>query len=238
MELAPSSLAQWEIKSDGECVTLLLDILDGVTYLHGERIIHRDIKPANILLTRIEPPLWKLTDFGLSKKLEAEALSTSTFCGSEMYLAPEVDGLPHSIYTYAVDLWSIGVVGVEYSCGFGLAAKQVGKKWCTAVHERSKGSRLAAYLTKMLDMTPEKRPSASDMWLKLKEQHGDRGKQRPAEASTLRRVHEERVRSPSSSSDPSREQPRKSKKRLFIDSFGPAANENKLDAGGETSALR
>lgn len=39
-------------------------VLDGLSYLHGHRIMHRDIKPSNILLTRNGDI--KLCDFGVS----------------------------------------------------------------------------------------------------------------------------------------------------------------------------
>ena len=35
-----------------------------------------------------------------------------------LHLAPEVVGLEFSLYTKAIDIWSVGVVSVEYSCGF------------------------------------------------------------------------------------------------------------------------
>lgn len=176
MELALMSLAECKVESDGDCVTLLLHVLDGLDFLHGHNIMHRDIKPANILLTKKDPPKWKLSDFGLSKENEVFA---STFCGSPSYLAPEVDNLAFSVYSNAVDIWSVGVVGVEYSCGIDLNTRRLLKgmsnrrAWCVAVGERSKASRLAPYLTAMLDMAAPRRPSAGEMRARLQDWRSD-----------------------------------------------------------------
>ena len=39
----------------GEMVRIFIDVLDGLSYAHGEGIIHRDLKPANIMLTKDGP---------------------------------------------------------------------------------------------------------------------------------------------------------------------------------------
>ncbi len=43
-----------------------LGVIEGVTYLHSQRVVHRDIKPANILCFGTEP-VAKICDFGFSK---------------------------------------------------------------------------------------------------------------------------------------------------------------------------
>ena len=169
MELAAKSLADCKPTEHGDCTTILKHIFAGLAYLHGEKIIHRDVKPGNILLTNWNPPEWKLTDFGLSKIAEV----TTTFCGSPLYLAPEVGMLEYSAYTTAIDVWAVGVVGVEYTCGFAAGStrylKNVTKRdtWCSAVVQQSKCSELAALLGVILQVAPSKRPSANDMVCKL-----------------------------------------------------------------------
>ena len=79
-----------------------------ISYLHKNGIIYRDIKPENILLD--EGGHIKLTDFGLSKPLEA-GKTTSTFCGTVDYLAPEV--VKKEPYTQMVDWWSYGILIYE-----------------------------------------------------------------------------------------------------------------------------
>src|ERR1700761_6955513 len=50
---------------------IALEILSGLTYLHGQKIIHRDLKPANILFktSKLGTEVVKLTDFGISRDL-------------------------------------------------------------------------------------------------------------------------------------------------------------------------
>jgi serine/threonine protein kinase len=72
-------------------------------------VIYRDLKPENILL---DPEGYvKLTDFGLSKILTDVDGSTSSFCGTVDYLAPEV--ICHLPYGTAVDWWALGVLVFE-----------------------------------------------------------------------------------------------------------------------------
>jgi serine/threonine protein kinase len=54
--------------------------------LHREGIVYRDLKPDNILIGA--DGHLKLADFGLAKEIHAS--STSSFCGTIDYIAPEV----------------------------------------------------------------------------------------------------------------------------------------------------
>ena len=52
----------------------------------------------------------KITDFGLSKFVDAVSLM-KTFCGTPSYLAPEIlKTAGAGSYTQAVDAWSLGVI--------------------------------------------------------------------------------------------------------------------------------
>ena len=41
------------------------DLMEGVEYLHSQRVIHKDIKPQNLLLSPDET--LKITDFGVAE---------------------------------------------------------------------------------------------------------------------------------------------------------------------------
>ncbi|CCG80711.1 Serine/threonine-protein kinase cds1 [Taphrina deformans PYCC 5710] len=91
---------------------IIMQILDALVYCHKIGIAHRDIKPENILLTRDDPPVAKLTDFGLAKMVEPGSF-LKTFCGTLTYVAPEVISMHGRIagaYSTAVDMWSMGCV--------------------------------------------------------------------------------------------------------------------------------
>ncbi|KZT21814.1 kinase-like protein [Neolentinus lepideus HHB14362 ss-1] len=84
-------------------------ILQGLAYLHSQRIIHRDIKPSNILVSR--QGVVKLCDFGVSGELvNSEA---QTFTGSSLYMAPErIHGQKYNIRS---DVWSTGLSLLEFA---------------------------------------------------------------------------------------------------------------------------
>ena len=100
---------------------LLIDVLQGLSFLHRSDIIHRDVKPANILVKKTpNGPLAKITDFGISKKTDTPATSSSSSSSlivSIPYMAPEQlnaqkYGIGEKIH-YNIDLWSLGVTIYE-----------------------------------------------------------------------------------------------------------------------------
>jgi polo-like kinase 1 len=92
--------------TEDETATYARQILEGLVYLHANRVIHRDLKLQNFLLSNAGT--LKLGDFGLSAKLEDDDDKRMTVCGTPGYLSPEV--LEHiDGQTYSVDIWATGV---------------------------------------------------------------------------------------------------------------------------------
>ncbi|MUL33950.1 serine/threonine-protein kinase [Priestia megaterium] len=92
-------------KTIKEISLIVLDILEGVKFLHNKNICHGDIKPQNILFNNREV---KLTDFGTSKFIENIFVKTADAGGTWAYMAPEVAG---SNKRYLIsDIYSLGVL--------------------------------------------------------------------------------------------------------------------------------
>ncbi|MFH4977239.1 hypothetical protein AB6A40_003948 [Gnathostoma spinigerum] len=92
-----------------------LHIARAIEAIYNRGIIHRDLKPQNLLLcvpNRRSKPLvseivLKLADFGFARFLNEGAMA-ATFCGSPMYMAPEV--IMSLKYCGKADLWSVGTI--------------------------------------------------------------------------------------------------------------------------------
>lgn len=63
-------------------------ILKGLDYLHSRNIIHRDIKGANVLVDNKGNV--KISDFGISKKIEASSSNRQSLQGSVYWMAPRL----------------------------------------------------------------------------------------------------------------------------------------------------
>ncbi|XP_068968652.1 ovarian-specific serine/threonine-protein kinase Lok-like [Bombus flavifrons] len=101
--------------SEKHAKLIFYQVVLAVSYLHDCGITHRDLKPENILLANnSDVTLAKVSDFGLSKLVDAQTMM-KTFCGTPMYVAPEIlSTIGRGSYTNQVDVWSLGVI--LYAC--------------------------------------------------------------------------------------------------------------------------
>ena len=93
---------------------MMYQILQGVEYLHCNKIFHRDLKPQNILVT--DSYIAKLADFGLSRVYSIPLRPYTKEILTLWYRAPEML-LGTNTYSIGLDMWSLGCIFVELFCG-------------------------------------------------------------------------------------------------------------------------
>jgi len=98
----------------GNTVRIFSDVLDGLSFAHGEGIIHRDLKPANIMLTKHGQAV--LTDFGIAQIIGGTQYTISgALMGTLSYMAPE-QGLDGHCDVRS-DIYSLGIAYYEALTG-------------------------------------------------------------------------------------------------------------------------
>ncbi|KZV94973.1 kinase-like protein [Exidia glandulosa HHB12029] len=124
-------------------VDLIDDVLNGLSYLHGENVVHADIKGANVLVSSKGTAM--LCDFGVSWTSIKSSISFSmreSTRGTNVFLAPELLGIDESPeddaslpYSFASDVWSFGCLIFEVMTG---TAPWHGKSYAQVIIAMSK----------------------------------------------------------------------------------------------------
>uniref|UniRef100_A0A8C1W3C0 non-specific serine/threonine protein kinase n=1 Tax=Cyprinus carpio TaxID=7962 RepID=A0A8C1W3C0_CYPCA len=93
--------------SEDDVVAYIVQILQGLDYLHSRRILHLDIKPDNIIVTYMN--VVKIIDFGSAQTFNPLFLKQfSPPIGTLDYMSPEM--LKGDVVGPPADIWSIGVL--------------------------------------------------------------------------------------------------------------------------------
>lgn len=88
---------------------MLLQVLNGLAFMHRHGFFHRDLKPENLLCSG--PDIVKIADFGLAREIRSRPPYTD-YVSTRWYRAPEV--LLHSTrYGSSIDLWAVGCIMAE-----------------------------------------------------------------------------------------------------------------------------
>jgi len=179
------TLKEWLIanprRREHYCLRVFEQILDAVGYIHGEGLMHRDLKPSNIFFSLDNPLKVKVGDFGLVKALTTddidslENINHTSQVGTKLYMSPEQEG---NLYTYKVDIFSLGLIFFELFCPFGTENERI--KVMSDVKNRVLPSEFEAEMPLqselvqwLLSAAPEERPDAieikkSDILKKIK----------------------------------------------------------------------
>ncbi|XP_062226006.1 cyclin-dependent kinase G-2-like [Phragmites australis] len=104
METMKQPYTQSEVKC------LMLQLLEGVKYLHDNWVLHRDLKTSNLLLNNRGE--LKICDFGLSRQYGSPLKPYTQLVVTLWYRAPELL-LKTKEYSTAIDMWSVGCIMAE-----------------------------------------------------------------------------------------------------------------------------
>ncbi|XP_074274327.1 cyclin-dependent kinase G-2 [Silene latifolia] len=96
--------------SQSEVKCLMLQLLDGIKYLHDNWVLHRDLKTSNLLLNN-QGEL-KICDFGLARQYGSPLKPYTHLVVTLWYRAPELL-LGAKEYSTAIDMWSLGCIMAE-----------------------------------------------------------------------------------------------------------------------------
>ncbi|XP_075333178.1 cyclin-dependent kinase 15 [Odontesthes bonariensis] len=88
----------------------MFQLLRGLCYIHGRRILHRDLKPHNLLISYLGE--LKLADFGLARSKSIPCQTFSSEVVTLWYRPPDVL-LGSTDYSTALDMWGAGCIFIE-----------------------------------------------------------------------------------------------------------------------------
>ncbi|XP_061987507.1 cyclin-dependent kinase G-2 [Populus nigra] len=96
--------------SQSEVKCLMLQLLEGVKYLHDNWVLHRDLKTSNLLLNNRGE--LKICDFGLARQYGSPLKTYTHLVVTLWYRAPELL-LGGKRYSTTIDMWSLGCIMAE-----------------------------------------------------------------------------------------------------------------------------
>eukprot|EP00924_Labyrinthula_sp_SR-Ha-C_P010049 maker-scaffold_40-snap-gene-0.5-mRNA-1 protein AED:0.01 eAED:0.01 QI:18/1/1/1/0.5/0.33/3/468/517 len=172
-------ISQKKSFTESESRNFMIQILNGVYYLHEKGIAHRDLKPENFLFKESpeKSKVLKIIDFGLSRFANKDTVM-HTRVGTLYYLSPEVISKQYNI---ACDCWSIGVILYIMLCGYTPFYGETEREMFTMIkggqfdfpEEEWKDISEEAkdLILKLLELDPDRRLTAKEAlqhpWMKL-----------------------------------------------------------------------
>ncbi|KAI9509121.1 kinase-like domain-containing protein [Russula earlei] len=140
-------------------VSLCLQFIDGVAFLHQHKVAHRDLKPGNVVVdTKFQSetlPRLSIIDFDLARFVESEETMMEDWCGTPPWIAPELGDRDGPIQRYSpilADRWACGQMVKHFA------------KYFPASEDEQKAT-LLAFAQRLLDVSPRARPKLKDVRL-------------------------------------------------------------------------
>lgn len=111
MEYVSGTTLQGMIRQRGflnaqEAVGILVQLLNGLEFLHGLGLVHRDIHPGNVLVS--SDNVVKILDLGIARKVRENCSQDTSILGTVGFAAPEQYGFAQT--DGRTDIYSAGVL--------------------------------------------------------------------------------------------------------------------------------
>eukprot|EP00922_Rhytidocystis_sp_ex-Travisia-forbesii_P036116 GHVS01053596.1.p1 GENE.GHVS01053596.1~~GHVS01053596.1.p1 ORF type:complete len:1719 (-),score=275.18 GHVS01053596.1:356-5512(-) len=155
-----------KVLREPELIQWLVQLCEGLKYVHDRKILHRDLKPSNILLDNNSNV--KIGDFGISRVMNATLAVAVTAVGTPQYMSPEM--CENKPYTFKSDVWALGCVLYEIAClrNAFVGGSFLGLVWNIAFKPIEPlpthfSKELCQLLYRMLSKDPNKRPLPSEV---------------------------------------------------------------------------
>jgi serine/threonine protein kinase len=97
----------------GKRISYLIQVAEGLEYVHKQRYLHRDVCPRNILVN--QDGIVKLIDFGLAIPYLPDFCKPGNRTGTPNYMAPEL--IKRTRTDHRVDVFALGVTAYETIVG-------------------------------------------------------------------------------------------------------------------------
>jgi len=158
--------------TEEEVMVMLWEVVTALAYAERQGIAHRDVKPSNIFLCE-DLQTVKIGDFGCAERSFTTHVATDTIAGTPLFLSPELkqaflrsmrgERPDFSINPIKADVYSLGVTM------FAVATLENPEMFAnigdlqgvtqTALEKVANFSHFPAFLSQMLRINPETRPS-------------------------------------------------------------------------------
>ena len=170
-------------------LSILVDIAQGLEFLHAQGIVHRDLSSNNVLLTR--QLVAKIADLGVAKVIEGNKMMTQTQTPGTLHFMPPEALAIKPYYGLPVDVFSLACVALHLiSCKWPEPKNQVIEVddsliALTEVQRRDGYLQfcgiptLRSLIKECLHNKPEKRPKISEVRAAFKDLKTNMDKQIP-----------------------------------------------------------